>query len=120
MSADPTGTTTTTDGDLVVNAVFDEGQGFGFGNTNPIYDIIFGSGYSGLFGEMEYGAAAQAIIQPSSGLIKPAMTFVQKLVGSIRLYDCRRSRLLRGPARRALQAGFFGCWRHGFRKALPQ
>ena len=75
--ADPAGTTTTASGDLVVNAVFDEGQGFGFGNTNPIYDIIFDSGYSGLFGEMQYGAAVQAIIQPSSGLIKPAMTFVQ-------------------------------------------
>ena len=73
--ADPTGTTTTANSDLVVNAVFDEGEGFG--NFNPIYDIIFGSGYSGLFGEMQYGAAAQAIIQPVSGPIKPAMTFVQ-------------------------------------------
>lgn len=73
--ADPTGTTTTADGDLIVNAVFDEGQGLG--NNSPIYDIVFGRGYSGLFGEMEYGAAAQAMIQPASGLIKPSMTFAQ-------------------------------------------
>jgi hypothetical protein len=74
---DPTGTITTASGDLVVNAVFDEGQGFGFGNNNPIYDIIFGNGYSGLFGEMQFGAAAQAIIQEGSGRIQPSMTFVQ-------------------------------------------
>ncbi|MFZ0688636.1 MAG: hypothetical protein WBP95_13640 [Acidobacteriaceae bacterium] len=74
---DPTGTTTTADGDLVVNAVFDEGSGYGFGNNSAIYDILFGSGYTGLFGEMQYGAAAQAIVQPNSGLIKPSMTFVQ-------------------------------------------
>jgi len=75
--ADPTGTTTTASGDLVVNAVFDESEGFGLGNNNPIYDIIFGSGYTGLFAEMEYGAAAQALIQSNSGLIKPSMTFAQ-------------------------------------------
>jgi len=67
---------------------------------------------------LQYGAAAQAIIQPSSGPIKPAMTFVQSSWDPY-AYMTAAFKTTRGPVRPALQAGSFGCWRHGVPQGTP-
>lgn len=73
--ADAAGVTTTTNGDLIYSAFIDEA--FVYGSAATVYDMIFGSGYTGLFAEPWSGSAAQAQIQATAGLIKPSMTILQ-------------------------------------------
>ena len=68
--------TTSTDGDLIFNQVFDEGGGGTIG-AQTLTGITFGSGFTGLYGEMVYGAASQFEIQSAHGSVNPGMTFVQ-------------------------------------------
>ena len=73
--------TTTVDGDLIYHIAWDEnstGNGGQLG-TNPqnFTGITFGSGFTGLFTETDYGQFAQYQVQSTHGAINPSMTISQ-------------------------------------------
>jgi hypothetical protein len=65
-----------TSGDLILNQIFDNNHPLGV--SNVFTDTVYGSGFTGLYGEViEFGAAAQFQIQNSAAAINPGMTVVQ-------------------------------------------
>jgi hypothetical protein len=67
---------TTVDGDLIYNIIFDESNGT-IGVPNAWNGVTFGSGFTGLFAEVFYGAAAQSQVQGTHGAINPGITVSQ-------------------------------------------
>jgi hypothetical protein len=66
---------TTEDGDLIDNQIFDESdESIG---ANPISAITYGSGFTGLYGEVFFGSGAQYQVQSTHGSINPGITFSQ-------------------------------------------
>src|SRR6267143_713450 len=73
----PGAISTTIDGDLIDNQIFDEEEGDGSIGANTISGIIYGSGFIGLYGEVFFGSGAQYEVQSTHGSINPGITFSQ-------------------------------------------
>src|SRR6266481_6684702 len=73
----PGAISTTIDGDLIDNQIFDEEESDGSIGANTISGVTYGSGFTGLHGEVFFGAAAQYQVQSTHGSINPGITFSQ-------------------------------------------
>ena len=67
--------TTTVDGDLVLQQVFDHNNPMGIGSTNT--GITWGTSWTGIDNEIYFGGASQFIVQGTHGSITPSLTFSQ-------------------------------------------
>jgi hypothetical protein len=67
--------TTTSSGDFIFNVAFDEYATTNY--INPVYDVVFNSGWTGISAPRYMGALDQAIVQSSSGSITSKLTVIQ-------------------------------------------
>jgi hypothetical protein len=64
-----------TSGDLIINQVFNNGHPAGLPHATT--DSVYGSGFTGLYGEIYMGAWAQYQVQSTAAAINPGLTVVQ-------------------------------------------